>query len=63
VEEKIAEFNRLFSELKQNRTSVNIYSRKSTIEKVPSGDGEVRSFAKEIGSAETLETDFEVVEQ
>ncbi len=53
----------MFSELKQNRTSVNIYSRKATIEKVPSGDGEVRSFAKEIGSVETLETDFEVVEQ
>jgi hypothetical protein len=62
VQEKINEFNRLFSELKQN-TSANIYSRKTTIEKVPSGDGEVRSFAKDIGSAETLETDFEVVEQ
>ena len=62
MEEKIKEFNKLFSELKQN-TSVNIYSRKATIEKVPSGDGEVRSFAKDIGSAETLETDFEVVEQ
>lgn len=62
MQEKITEFNRLFSELKQN-TSVNIYSRKATIEKVPSGDGEVRSFAKDIGSAETLETDFEVVEQ
>ena len=45
---------------------MKIYAKTATIERIPLGNEEEesnkRSFTKDIGSAETLETDFESIE-